>query len=176
MDLTAKILPHFETYPLRGAKARSFAGFAEVCRMIRQGDHLTRDGIAKIVTIAYEMNLGKSGPEQARGDERALQLRRRRDVQLAGHANPGGLQTAGAGEHSKGGGSTSVRAESGSGADWDTTTSEVFGSLGSQVVLPARSRADFTTIALLHPRYSPGQGSGETAEKWTPATVRRRVG
>ena len=61
-----RIIPHFEAYPLRGAKASSYAGFAEVCQMIRQGDHLTREGIARIVAIAYEMNLGKRRHSQAR--------------------------------------------------------------------------------------------------------------
>ena len=58
-DLVDQIVPHFEAYPLRGAKRRSFGGFAEVCQMIRQGDHLRPEGMARIVRIAYEMNLGK---------------------------------------------------------------------------------------------------------------------
>ena len=58
-ELVQRIVPHFEEYPLRGAKASSFAGFAEVCRMVWQGDHLTREGMIRIVQIAYEMNLGK---------------------------------------------------------------------------------------------------------------------
>jgi hypothetical protein len=36
-DLTSKILPHFERFPLRGYKARSCAGFRHVCRMVLQG-------------------------------------------------------------------------------------------------------------------------------------------
>ena len=58
-DLLDPIIPHFERYPLRGSKARSFAAFADVCRMIEQGDHLRRNGLREIVDIAYEMNLGK---------------------------------------------------------------------------------------------------------------------
>ena len=58
-DLLDPIIPHFERHPLRGAKARSFAAFADVCRMIEQGDHLRRDGLRNIIDIAYEMNLGK---------------------------------------------------------------------------------------------------------------------
>jgi LAGLIDADG endonuclease len=58
-DLLDCIVPHFERYPLRGVKAQSFGGFARVCRMMEQGDHLTRPGLRKIVAIAYEMNLGK---------------------------------------------------------------------------------------------------------------------
>jgi hypothetical protein len=46
LDLTGFVIPHFEAYPLRGAKRRSFEGFAEVCEMMRQGHHLStgRDG------------------------------------------------------------------------------------------------------------------------------------
>jgi hypothetical protein len=58
-DLLDPIIPHFERYPLRGSKATSFAAFADVCRMIEQGDHLRRDGVREIIDIAYEMNLGK---------------------------------------------------------------------------------------------------------------------
>ena len=45
--------------PLGGSKAKSFAAFADVCRMIEQGDHLRRDGLRQIIVVAYEMNLGK---------------------------------------------------------------------------------------------------------------------
>jgi LAGLIDADG endonuclease len=58
-DLLDRIIPHFERHPLRGGKARSFAAFADVCRMIEQGDHLRRDGLRNIIDIAYQMNLGK---------------------------------------------------------------------------------------------------------------------
>ena len=58
-ELSGLIVPHFEAYPLRGAKRHSFRGFAEVCQMIGQGDHLRPEGMADIVRIAAEMNLGK---------------------------------------------------------------------------------------------------------------------
>ena len=58
-DLLDRVVPHFEAYPLRGAKRRSFGGFATACQMIGQGDHLRSEGMAEIVRIAYEMNLGK---------------------------------------------------------------------------------------------------------------------
>jgi hypothetical protein len=58
-DLVDPIIPHFEGHPLRGSKAKSFAAFKDVCRMIEQGDHLRRDGVRSIIDIAYEMNLGK---------------------------------------------------------------------------------------------------------------------
>ena len=58
-DLLDSVIPHFARHPLRGSKAASFAAFGDVCRMIEQGDHLRRDGLRKIIDIAYEMNLGK---------------------------------------------------------------------------------------------------------------------
>jgi LAGLIDADG endonuclease len=58
-DLSERILPHFERFPLRGNKARSLQGFAAVCQMIEQGDHLQLDGLREIVEIATEINLGK---------------------------------------------------------------------------------------------------------------------
>jgi hypothetical protein len=64
-DLSEVILPHFERFPLRGYKARSCAGFAEVCRMVEQGDHLQRVGLREIVGIAYQMNLGKRRHSEA---------------------------------------------------------------------------------------------------------------
>jgi hypothetical protein len=58
-ELMEHIVPHFERYPLRGSKAGSFSGFSCVCRMIEQGDHLSRVGLRDIIAIAYEINLGK---------------------------------------------------------------------------------------------------------------------
>jgi hypothetical protein len=58
-ELLDRIVPHFEADPLCGVKRHSFGGFAKVCRMIGQGDHLRSEGMAEIVRIAYEMNLGK---------------------------------------------------------------------------------------------------------------------
>jgi hypothetical protein len=58
-ELLNHVIPHFEAYPLRGAKRHAFGGFARVCQMIGQGDHLRSEGMETIVRIAYEMNLGK---------------------------------------------------------------------------------------------------------------------
>jgi hypothetical protein len=64
-QLVGHVIPHFEAYPLRGYKARSFGGFARVCRMIEQGDHLERQGLVEIVDIAYESSLGKRRHDHA---------------------------------------------------------------------------------------------------------------
>ena len=58
-ELLDRVVPHFEAYPLCGVKRHSFSAFAKVCQMIGQGDHLRSEGMAEIVRIAYEMNLGK---------------------------------------------------------------------------------------------------------------------
>ena len=64
-ELLDHVVPHFEAYPLRGDKRRSFQGFAQVCQMIEQGDHRERDGMRKIVSTAYETSLGKRRHPQA---------------------------------------------------------------------------------------------------------------
>jgi hypothetical protein len=64
-DLLNQILPHFEGFPLRGNKARSFHSFSRVCRMIEQGDHCDRASLEEIVRVAYEMNLGRRRYSQA---------------------------------------------------------------------------------------------------------------
>ncbi len=64
-QLLGHVVPHFERYPLRGSKARSFTGFVHVCQMIEQGDHLKRSGLETIVRIAYEMNVGKRRYDQS---------------------------------------------------------------------------------------------------------------
>ena len=58
-ELLARIVPHFRAFPLRGNKRRSFTGFARICQMIEQGDHLERDGLREIVRLTYETSLGK---------------------------------------------------------------------------------------------------------------------
>ena len=64
-QLLEHVVPHFEQFPLRGNKTRSFDGFSRICWMIEQGDHLARSGLETIVRIAYEMNLGKRKHVQA---------------------------------------------------------------------------------------------------------------
>ena len=64
-DLAHSIVPHFRRFPLRGYKARSCAGFSQVCRMVEQGRHLERDGLREIIGIAYQINLGKRRHSQA---------------------------------------------------------------------------------------------------------------
>jgi len=55
-DLIEHIVPFFEEHPLRTAKADEFRKFAEVVAMMRQRDHLSVGGLARIATITETMN------------------------------------------------------------------------------------------------------------------------
>lgn len=60
--LVARIIPHFETYPLLSGKQRDFEAFADVCRWMVRGDHLLPEGLERIVRRIQAMNpSGKLG-------------------------------------------------------------------------------------------------------------------
>ncbi len=51
-----KVIPHFRDYPLQSGKSRDFELFAEICEIMRSGEHLTRQGLRRIIDLAFEMN------------------------------------------------------------------------------------------------------------------------
>src|SRR3989344_8416652 len=55
-DLIIKIIPHFDTFPLKSSKRNDFVLFAKICRQMKRLDHLNKIGLAKIVGLAYQMN------------------------------------------------------------------------------------------------------------------------
>ena len=55
-DLVEKIIPHFERYPLQGAKRRDFELFKQICRMVRANLHLSVRYLPEIIELAYQMN------------------------------------------------------------------------------------------------------------------------
>jgi hypothetical protein len=60
--LIARIVPHFETYPLLSSKQQDFELFADVCERMVRGEHLTPMGLQGIVRLARRMNpSGKRG-------------------------------------------------------------------------------------------------------------------
>ena len=67
-DLTRRVVPHFERYPLVGSKGRDFAIFADICRKVRANGHLNGQILRAIIEMAYEMK--PSG--QRRHDKRDL--------------------------------------------------------------------------------------------------------
>ena len=66
-DLAQKIVPHFQKYPLLGAKGEDFSKFAEIVRLVHAKHHLNRRYLRRIIELAYSMN--PSGKRQyAKGD------------------------------------------------------------------------------------------------------------
>jgi hypothetical protein len=59
-DINEKVVPFFRKHPLQTAKAQDFEYFAKIMDMIKKKEHLTLDGITKIVKIAGLMNVKKS--------------------------------------------------------------------------------------------------------------------
>lgn len=57
--LVATILPFFEKHELKTKKRQDFLKFREVLHLMKHGAHLSSDGIAKIRTIASQMNTGQ---------------------------------------------------------------------------------------------------------------------
>ena len=56
-DIVKKVLPHFEKFPLQGAKAEDFQKFAKICRMVHSNLHMSRKYLREIIEIAYSMNV-----------------------------------------------------------------------------------------------------------------------
>jgi hypothetical protein len=55
-ELVGRIVPHFIRFPLLSAKQLDFERFAFVCRLMADGEHRSRLGLLKIVSVAREMN------------------------------------------------------------------------------------------------------------------------
>lgn len=55
-DLRNKIVPFFRKYPLISIKQRDFEKFAEVIEMMEKKLHLTKEGLIKILELAFSMN------------------------------------------------------------------------------------------------------------------------
>ena len=59
-DLNLAIIPHFEKYPLLTQKQADFTIFKEVINLMNKGEHLTKDGLDKIINIKASINKGLS--------------------------------------------------------------------------------------------------------------------
>ena len=57
-ELVERVVPHFIRYPLLSAKQLDFERFAFVCRLMVDGEHRSRLGLIKIVSIVRGMNPG----------------------------------------------------------------------------------------------------------------------
>jgi hypothetical protein len=52
-DLTNVIIPHFDKYPLLTQKQADFLLFKLAIELIKNKEHLTKDGMHKILSIKY---------------------------------------------------------------------------------------------------------------------------
>ena len=59
-DLLDTIIPHFEKYPLSSQKLADFILWKQAIIMMKEGKHLTKDGIKEIVNIRASINTGLS--------------------------------------------------------------------------------------------------------------------
>lgn len=55
-DLLNTIIPHFIKYPMKSAKQKDFILFSEICYEMKIQNHLNKDGLIKIINLAYKMN------------------------------------------------------------------------------------------------------------------------
>lgn len=58
-DITDILIPLFEKNPLLGVKSQDFLDFCEAAKLIKDGKHLTLDGINKIINLKSGMNRGR---------------------------------------------------------------------------------------------------------------------
>ena len=66
-DLTLRIIPHFQKFPLRTSKANDFEIFAKVCLLISQSRHLNLQYLGQIIHESYLMN--ESGVRRSTKEE-----------------------------------------------------------------------------------------------------------
>ena len=65
--ILSNIIPHFDQFPLLTSKKNDFLLFREICFLMKRNLHVNRDGLMKIINIAYEMN--ESGKRKYAKDE-----------------------------------------------------------------------------------------------------------
>ena len=53
-----KILPPFDKYPLKTYKLADYLLYREVVMMMKQGEHLTAEGLQTIINIRATLNKG----------------------------------------------------------------------------------------------------------------------
>jgi hypothetical protein len=70
-DLSERIFPFFERFPLRGPKVDDLAVFISITAHVQSGDHLSPAGLRRIVELRSPMN---RGGKRRRTDDEIYQL------------------------------------------------------------------------------------------------------
>lgn len=55
-DLIDKVIPHFEKYSLLSAKQKDFKFFRQICFLMQRNLHRNKNGLQKIINLAFMMN------------------------------------------------------------------------------------------------------------------------
>lgn len=58
-DLEERVIPFFERFPLRGSKAQDLSVFIEITRLVQSGEHLSPNGLRRIVELRSPMKQGR---------------------------------------------------------------------------------------------------------------------
>lgn len=58
-DVQNKVIPFFKEYPVKGIKAQDFEDWCKVAEIVQNKEHLTMEGLDKIVNIVEGMNLNR---------------------------------------------------------------------------------------------------------------------
>jgi len=59
-DVLNQIIPFFQEYPISGVKSLDFADFCQVAELMKEGRHLTEEGLVEIKLIKSGMNKGRA--------------------------------------------------------------------------------------------------------------------
>lgn len=59
-NIKKKIIPFFNKYPILGVKSLDFADFKIVANLMKNKEHLTAEGLSKIIKIVNGMNLHRN--------------------------------------------------------------------------------------------------------------------
>jgi hypothetical protein len=59
-DITNIIIPFFDQYPILGVKSLEYNDFKLVSNMLKNKEHLTKEGINKIIKIRSNMNTNRA--------------------------------------------------------------------------------------------------------------------
>ena len=55
-DILNIIIPFFDNHPIQGKKSLDFIDFKQVAEIVKSKDHLTSEGLNKILEIKVKMN------------------------------------------------------------------------------------------------------------------------
>ena len=55
-DLIMHVIPHFEKYPMVSNKQKDFELFKQICFLMQKELHKEKQGLQKIMNLAFQMN------------------------------------------------------------------------------------------------------------------------